>query len=161
MFVHHFVNPGLRVEIIFRKERTAENGGIDFEIVDIRHHCTLVLVHELIPFLGSPWGKNIIWILSNLGVYFLEKYDGLSESVALAQNWGILQTRMNQREDQMKMNFWPFGNIKINVTKSYTRKSRWKNVVINLVSMLSSWVMVLVLFKNAFLAMLCWPQPEI
>ena len=35
MFVHHFVNPGLRVEIIFRKERTAENGGIDFEIVDI------------------------------------------------------------------------------------------------------------------------------
>ena len=33
MFVHHFVN--LRVEIIFRKARTAENGGINFEIVDI------------------------------------------------------------------------------------------------------------------------------
>ena len=28
MFVYHFVNPGLRVEIIFRKERTAENGGL-------------------------------------------------------------------------------------------------------------------------------------
>ena len=28
MFVYHFVNPGLRVEIIFRKERTAENGEL-------------------------------------------------------------------------------------------------------------------------------------
>ena len=35
MFVYHFVDPDLRVEIIFRKERTAENRGIDFEIVDI------------------------------------------------------------------------------------------------------------------------------
>ena len=35
MFVHHLVNPVLRVEIIFRKERTAENGGIDHEIADI------------------------------------------------------------------------------------------------------------------------------
>ena len=35
MFVYHFVNPDLRVEIIFRKEETAENGDIDFEIGDI------------------------------------------------------------------------------------------------------------------------------
>ena len=35
MFVYHFVNPDLRVVVIFRKERTAESGGIDFEIVDI------------------------------------------------------------------------------------------------------------------------------
>ena len=35
MFVYHFADLDLRVEIIFRKERTAENGGIDFEIVDI------------------------------------------------------------------------------------------------------------------------------
>ena len=34
MFVYYFVDPDLRVEIIFRKERTAESGGIDFEIVD-------------------------------------------------------------------------------------------------------------------------------
>ena len=34
MFVYHFVNPDLRVVVIFRKERTAESGGIDFEIVD-------------------------------------------------------------------------------------------------------------------------------
>ena len=35
MFVYCFVDTVLRVEIIFRKERTAESGGIDFEIVDI------------------------------------------------------------------------------------------------------------------------------
>ena len=35
MFVYYFVDPDLGVEIIFRKERTAESGVIDFEIVDI------------------------------------------------------------------------------------------------------------------------------
>ena len=35
IFVYHFVNPGLQIEIIFREERAAENEGIDFEIVDI------------------------------------------------------------------------------------------------------------------------------
>ena len=35
MFMYHFVNPDLRVEIIFRKERTTENRGTDFEIKDI------------------------------------------------------------------------------------------------------------------------------
>ena len=32
MFVYHFVDPDLRVEIFFNKEGTAENGGIDFEL---------------------------------------------------------------------------------------------------------------------------------
>ena len=32
IFVYYFVDPDLRVEIIFRKERTAESGGIDSEI---------------------------------------------------------------------------------------------------------------------------------
>ena len=35
MFVYYFVYPDLRIEIIFRKEGTAESGWIDFEIVDI------------------------------------------------------------------------------------------------------------------------------
>ena len=35
MFVYYFVHPDLRVEIIFRKGRTAESEGIDFEIEDI------------------------------------------------------------------------------------------------------------------------------
>ena len=32
MFVYHFVDPDLRVEIIFIKDETSENGGIDFDI---------------------------------------------------------------------------------------------------------------------------------
>ena len=32
MFVYHFVDPDLKVEIIFRKEGTAENRDIDLEI---------------------------------------------------------------------------------------------------------------------------------
>ena len=32
MFVYHFVDSDLRVEIIFRKDETSENGGIDFDI---------------------------------------------------------------------------------------------------------------------------------
>ena len=34
IILYHFVDPVLKVEIIFRKEGTAENGGIDFEILD-------------------------------------------------------------------------------------------------------------------------------
>ena len=58
IFVCYFVDPDLRVEIIFGKERTAESEGIDFEIVDIENSD-----HKLIPFFGSPWEKNKIWIL--------------------------------------------------------------------------------------------------
>ena len=35
MFAYHFVDPDMRVEIIFRKEETAEIARIDFEIMDI------------------------------------------------------------------------------------------------------------------------------
>ena len=35
MFACYFVNPDLRVEINFTKERTAESRGIGFEIVNI------------------------------------------------------------------------------------------------------------------------------
>ena len=35
MFVYHFVDPDLRVEIFFEKEGAAENVGINFEIGDI------------------------------------------------------------------------------------------------------------------------------
>ena len=35
MSVYHFVDPDLRVEMIFRKKGSAENGETDFERVDI------------------------------------------------------------------------------------------------------------------------------
>ena len=44
------------VEIIFRKERTTESGGIDFEIVNI--DTSTHIVHKLILFFGSPWGTK-------------------------------------------------------------------------------------------------------
>ena len=66
MFVYYFVDPDLRVEIIFRKERMAERGGIDFEIVDIDTSAPLVLVHKMIPFFGSPWGTKHNMNFSNL-----------------------------------------------------------------------------------------------
>ena len=35
MFVYHFIDPDLMVEIFFEKEGAAENGGVEFEIGDI------------------------------------------------------------------------------------------------------------------------------
>ena len=35
MFVSHFVDPDLRMEIFFKKEGTLKNGGINFEVGDI------------------------------------------------------------------------------------------------------------------------------
>ena len=40
MFVYYFVDPDLRVEMIFGKKRTAESGNIDYEIVDIYTSAT-------------------------------------------------------------------------------------------------------------------------
>ena len=35
MFVYHYVDPDLRVEIFLKKEGAEENGSVDFEIGDI------------------------------------------------------------------------------------------------------------------------------
>ena len=35
MFVSHFIDSDLRVEIFFENEEVIENGGVDFEIRDI------------------------------------------------------------------------------------------------------------------------------
>ena len=35
IFVYHFVNPDLKVEVISKKDGKDENGGIDFKIGDI------------------------------------------------------------------------------------------------------------------------------
>ena len=47
-------------------------------------------------FFCSPLGE---------GVYFPEKYDGLSKLEDIPQNWGILQTRMDQMVAHMKIKF--------------------------------------------------------
>ena len=35
MFVYHYVDPDLRVEMFLKKEGAEENGSVDFEIGDI------------------------------------------------------------------------------------------------------------------------------
>ena len=35
IFVYHFVDPDLKVEVIFRNKGKAESGGVDFEIRNI------------------------------------------------------------------------------------------------------------------------------
>ena len=35
MFVYHFVDPDMRVDILFKKEEAPGNGSVDFEIGDI------------------------------------------------------------------------------------------------------------------------------
>ena len=63
MFVYHSVDPDMRVETIFRRERTAENGPIDFWSRRYRHICILVLEVE----------KNLMQSLSSFLLLFGDK----------------------------------------------------------------------------------------
>ena len=82
-------------------------------------------------------GQKIRQVFSNpQGVYFPEKCDELSE--LLAKNWGILQTRMDQRGDYMKMNFKYFQIQKWIWQTVRSEKLDDKNGVICLVSMFYS-----------------------
>ena len=38
MFVYHFVDPDLRIEKFFKKDKAPENGGVDVEIGDM-YNC--------------------------------------------------------------------------------------------------------------------------
>ena len=69
-------------------------------------------------FGSSKYTKQYRFLVTS-GVYFLKKYDELSESVAFGQKLryftavrGILQTRMDERGDHMKMNFEYFQTQK-------------------------------------------------
>ena len=73
MFVYYFADLGLRVEIIFRKERTAESGEIDFEIVDIDTSVRWYYSISGYLFLSPLEGQNIIWILVTSGCLLSRK----------------------------------------------------------------------------------------
>ena len=62
---------------------------------------------------------------------------------------------MDQMGDHMKMNFEYFQIQKWMLQKIREEKSRWKNGVICLVCMFSSWVMVLKLSKNVHFLQFC------
>ena len=61
-----------------------------------------------------------------MGAYFLEKYDGLSKSVAFAQNWAVLTDQYGPKGGPLENEFWLFSNTKTNTTYSYSGKSGWK-----------------------------------
>ena len=52
IFVYHLVDPDLKVDVIFRKEGTDENGEVDFKM-GYRHLPTLVLEVEKNSFFNS------------------------------------------------------------------------------------------------------------
>ena len=82
-------------------------------------------------------------------------YDGLSELVSFAHNWGILQTRINQRGSHIKMNFDYFQIQKCILQTVGAEKVDEKNGVICLVSMFPSWVMVPKLSKKVHFLQFC------
>ena len=79
----------------------------------------------------------------------------LSESVAFAQNWGILQTRMDQRGDHNKINFDYFQIKKWILQTVRAEKIDKKIGVICLVSMFPTWVMVCKLSKKVHFLQFC------
>ena len=66
----------------------------------------------------------------------------------VAKNWGILQTRMDQRGDHMKMNLEYFQIQKWILQTVRAEKVDEKNRVICLISVFPSWVTVLKLPKK-------------
>ena len=75
--------------------------------------------------------------------------------VAFAQNWGILQTRMDERGDYMKINFDYFQIEKWMLLPVRTNKTDVKSGVICIVSMFAFWVMVLKLSKTMHFLQFC------
>ena len=106
-------------------------------------------------FLAPLEEQNIIWIFSNLEVSTLQKSMMLSELLAFAQNWGILQTRMDQRGDHIKTNFNYFQIKKWMLQTVRAEKLDKKIVVIGLISMFPTWVMVCKLSKKVHSLQFC------
>ena len=75
--------------------------------------------------------------------------------VAFAQNWGILQTRIDQREDDMEVNFQYFQIKKAVQIKKRVQNVDAKNEVTCIFSMFPSWVMVLKLSKKVHILQYC------
>ena len=70
------------------------------------------------------------------------------------QNWGILLTRMDERRPH-ENEFWQFSDAEINITDSYSSKSRWKNGAICLSPFFLSKIMVLKLPKIVHFLQIC------
>ena len=89
------------------------------------------------------------------GGYVPEKYDGLSKSAAFAQIWNILQTRVDQRGDRLKMDF-DYFQIQNWMLQTWREKKVDEKIgIICLVSMFPSCVKVLKLSKKVHFLQFC------
>ena len=59
MSVYHFVDPDMRVDILFKKEEAAENGSVDFEIGDVGTSAHLYWKLNKISFWAVPQVPNM------------------------------------------------------------------------------------------------------
>ena len=108
-----------------------------------------IIFHELIPFFGSPRGTNHKYgFLVTSGCLLSRKVWWVTRIGSFCPKLRYFTDQNRPKGWQHENEFWPFWNIKVNVRNSYSRKCRWKNGVICLVSMLPSWVAVLKLSKK-------------
>ena len=106
-----------------------------------------------------PWSMS--WVLKNgylvpTGWQSITKYDKLSKSVAFGQKLRYFTDQNQPRGEPHENGLWEFRNE----CYKQTGRSRWKNGVICLVSVLTSWAMVLKLSKKVNFLQLYWPQQE-
>ena len=93
------------------------------------------LEQELIPFFWLPQvDKTLYGFLESSGCILSRKVWWAVRSGSFAQNWGILQTRMDQRVDHMKINFYYFQILKWMLETVRVEKDDEKDGVIYLVS---------------------------
>ena len=86
---------------------------------------------------SSPW---VDLPLVTSGCLLSKKVWWVVRIGSFGQNWGILQTRLDQRVEHIKMNFNYFQIQKWILHTVRAEKVNGKNGVINLVSMFPSWV---------------------
>ena len=63
-------------------------------------------------------GQNIKWLLVTQGVYFLKKYDQLSESVVFSKKIEVFYRTNGPNWESHANEFLVFSNTKVNVTNA-------------------------------------------
>ena len=92
-------------------------------------------------------------------LYFLEKFDELSKSVAIGEIEVFYRPEWTEVIN-LKMNLKYFQIQKWMLEADRAEKIDEKNVVICVVFIFPSWVMILKLSKKCIFSILCWPQQK-
>ena len=87
MFIYHFIDPDLRVETIFEKDESTENGGVD---------CEIALVHKYLHTRVLKVEENLMQSLSALLLVFGDKKIGFKSSLDLYFHPFIIEFRIEE-----------------------------------------------------------------